>query len=149
MGRAYGEEDQSKIRFTGSNILLVTTGFMAISAIAIAFLRFQLPKLYIDNPEVILMAGEMLLIAALFQLSDGIQAVSVGLLRGLEDVKWPTFFVLLAYWLLGLPLGYILTFYWDWGYVGIWMGLLIGLSFSALFLLIRFLRASRTALASS
>lgn len=148
MGRAYGENDLNKIRFTGSNILLLTIGFMAVSAIAIALLRFQLPKLYIDNPEVIFMAGQMLLIAALFQLSDGIQAVSVGLLRGLEDVKWPTFFVLLAYWLLGLPLGYILTFYWDWGYIGIWMGLLIGLSFSALFLLIRFLRASRTNLAT-
>jgi len=142
MGRAYGEGDHDKIRFTGSNILLLTVGFMAVSAILIGILRFQLPKLYIDNAQVVLMAGEMLLIAALFQLSDGIQAVSVGLLRGLEDVKWPTFFVLLAYWLLGLPLGYILTFTYDWGYIGIWMGLLIGLSFSALFLLFRFLKAS-------
>jgi MATE family multidrug resistance protein len=148
MGRAYGEGDRDRIRFTGANILYLTVGFMSVSAMAITLLRFQLPKLYIANPEVILMAGEMLFIAALFQLSDGIQAVSVGLLRGLEDVKWPTFFVMLAYWILGLPLGYLLAFPWEWGYLGIWMGLLIGLSFSALFLLIRFLRASRIRLIS-
>jgi len=141
MGRAYGEGDHLKIRFTGGNILIVTIAFMAISAVTLTLFRFELPKLYIDNPEVIFMAGEMLFIAALFQLSDGIQAVSVGLLRGLEDVKWPTFFVMLAYWVLGLPLGYLLAFHRGWGYIGIWMGLLIGLSFSAIFLLIRFLRA--------
>ncbi len=142
MGRAYGEGDRQRIRFTGANILYVTLGFMAVSAVLITLLRFELPRLYIDNQEVIQMAGEMLFIAALFQLSDGIQAVSVGLLRGLEDVRWPTFFVMLAYWVLGLPLGYLLAFPYGWGYIGIWMGLLIGLSFSALFLLIRFLRAS-------
>ena len=143
MGRAYGEGNLSRIRFSGNNILGITVVFMGFSALTIGILRYQLPRLYIDNAEVIVMAGEMLLIAALFQLSDGIQAVCVGLLRGLEDVKWPTFFVLLAYWLLGLPLGYILAFYFEWSYIGIWMGLLLGLSFSALFLLIRFIRASR------
>lgn len=143
MGRAYGENDISRIRFSGGNILWLTVGFMTLTAIVISLLRFELPKLYIKDAEVILMAGNMLLIAAIFQISDGIQAVCVGLLRGLEDVRWPTFFALMAYWVFGLPLGYFLTFKLDWGYIGIWYGLLIGLSLSALFLLLRFVRSTR------
>jgi MATE family multidrug resistance protein len=143
MGRAYGENDISRIRFSGGNILWLTVGFMTLTAIIFALLRFELPKLYIKDPAVILMAGNMLLIAAIFQISDGIQAVCVGLLRGLEDVRWPTFFALMAYWVFGLPLGYFLTFTLDWGYIGIWYGLLIGLSLSALFLLLRFVRSTR------
>jgi len=92
---------------------------------------------------VIALSASLLVIAGLFQLSDGVQAVGLGVLRGLEDVKVPTIATLLAYWALGLPLGYFLAFNLGMGAHGIWYGLLIGLTITAAVLLYRFLSLSR------
>ncbi|MFQ3576574.1 MAG: MATE family efflux transporter, partial [Cytophagales bacterium] len=66
--------------------------------------------------------------AAFFQISDGIQVVLIGILRGLSDVRIPALTVILAYWVIGLPLGFVLAFHFGLGAHGIWYGLLIGLS---------------------
>ena len=81
-----------------------------------------------------------LLIAALFQVSDGLQVVGLGALRGLEDVKVPSVVALLAYWAVALPLGYVMGFVLKLGAVGIWTALLLGLSIVAGVLLLRFRR---------
>lgn len=143
MGNAFGNQNWQMIRHTGKNVLWITVVFMAVSALLLITFRHFLPTLYIDDEQVIQYAANMLFIAAIFQLSDGLQAVSIGLLRGIEDVKWPTFLTLFAYWVIAIPVGSFFGFYLDWGYQGIWLGLLTGLSLSALLLLSRFYSITR------
>ena len=107
-------------------------------ALGFFLLKDYLPMLYIDNTEVILTAASLLLIAGLFQLSDGMQVVVLGALRGLQDVKIPTYITFIAYWIIGFPTCYLLGKTLDMGSQGIWIGLLAGLTASALLLLARF-----------
>jgi multidrug resistance protein, MATE family len=107
------------------------------SVLILAFDQFLL-KLYIDDLEVIKIALPLLSIAAFFQLSDGIQVVGLGVLRGLADIKLPTIITFVAYWVVALPMGYILGFVLGLKSIGIWVGLLSGLSVSAVFLYFRF-----------
>jgi len=79
-----------------------------------------------------------LLIAGLFQLSDGFQVVVLGALRGLQDVKIPTYLIFIAYWIVGFPISYVLGIKLDWGSQGLWIGLLAGLTCSAILLYLRF-----------
>jgi MATE family multidrug resistance protein len=97
-----------------------------------------LPSLYIDNPEVIKVASSLLIVAALFQLSDGAQAVGIGILRGLTDAKIPMVITFVAYWIIGIPVGLLLGFYFHMEVIGVWIGLLVGLSIAAISFLIRF-----------
>ena len=83
-------------------------------------------------------AASLLLIAGLFQLSDGLQVVVLGALRGVQDVKIPTYITFVAYWIIGFPICYLLGKTLDMGSQGIWIGLLAGLTASALLLLARF-----------
>ena len=106
----------------------------------------MLPSLYIDDPEVIATSATLLIIAGMFQLSDGIQVVGLGVLRGMEDVRFPTWLTFVAYWILGLPLGYFFAFGLEMGERGIWFGLLIGLSITAVVLFYRFYRLSNKAI---
>ena len=111
-----------------------------LTACALVFIigRHWLPGLYVDDPEVIKIASSLLIIAGLFQLSDGTQVVCIAALRGLQDVKIPSALIFVAYWIIGLPLGYGLGFMMGNGAQGIWLGLLIGLTLTALAMLWRF-----------
>ncbi len=80
----------------------------------------------------------MLLVAALFQISDGIQVISLGALRGIQDVKIPAVYTFIAYWGIGIPIGYFLGIRLDYGALGIWIGLALGLTASAALLIWRF-----------
>jgi MATE family multidrug resistance protein len=91
-----------------------------------------------DNAEVISIAAYLLLAAAIFQIPDGIQVITLSALRGLQDVKVPTFITFLSYWLLGIPCSYILAITLEWGPIGVWIGLILGLTISAIFLSYRF-----------
>jgi MATE family multidrug resistance protein len=97
----------------------------------------------IDNKEVIFIASELLLVAAIFQISDGIQVVVLGALRGLQDVKIPMYITFVAYWIVGFPISYYLGLYTNLKATGIWIGLLAGLSVAALFLYIRFSKLTK------
>jgi MATE family multidrug resistance protein len=88
--------------------------------------------------EVLGLAAELLLVAAFFQISDGLQVVILGALRGLQDVKVPTLITFVAYWIVGFPLSFYLGLYTPLESTGIWIGLLAGLSASALMLYLRF-----------
>jgi MATE family multidrug resistance protein len=94
--------------------------------------------LYVHDAEVIAIAGPLLIIAGLFQLSDGAQVVCIGALRGLQDVKIPSLLIFISYWIIGLPLGYCLAFVFGWGAIGIWLGLLLGLTLTATAMFLRF-----------
>ena len=85
----------------------------------------------------------MLLVAAVFQIFDGVLVVVLGALRGLQDVKIPMYITFIAYWLIGFPISFYLGKYTDLKAIGIWIGLLAGLSSAALFLYIRFARLTK------
>jgi multidrug resistance protein, MATE family len=107
------------------------------------FLNMQDSNLALDNHEVILIASKLLLVAAVFQISDGIQVVVLGALRGLQDVKVPMYITFVAYWVVGFPISYYLGKYTELKTTGIWIGLLAGLTVAALFLYIRFARLTK------
>lgn len=143
VGNALGRKDYKGVRVAGQAGLWCGVVFIVPSFIAILLFHDLLPSLYIDNPNVEGIASGLLIIAAFFQVTDGIQAISLGVLRGMEDVKIPTILTFIAYWVLGLPIGYILMETFDHGVYGMWYGLSAGLMFSAIFLTIRFERRTR------
>lgn len=138
VGYAMGERDVKKIRRAGFTAIALGAGIMVFSGITFIVLNHFLPSLYINDQNVIDIASGLLIIAALFQLSDGIQAVGIGVLRGLTDIKGPTIITFTAYWLISLPVAYLLAFIFNQGVYGVWVGLLIGLSVAAVLLTIRF-----------
>lgn len=143
VGNAVGEQNINLVRKNGYTAIFLGMIWMAFAGIIFISLRNFLPLIYIRDQAVIKIASQLLVIAALFQLSDGIQAVGIGILRGLTDVKGPTIITFIAYWIISLPVGYILGFILNQGVVGVWIGLLIGLSCSAIMLTLRFNYKSR------
>ena len=89
------------------------------------------------------MASLLLLFAAVFQISDSTQAISAGLLRGIKDVKTPTILIGIAYWVVGIPFGYLLAFHFDMGAAGMWLGLIMGLTLASVFLITRFFKMTK------
>lgn len=144
VGNALGRKDMVSIREAGIAALKAGGAVVLISSILILALHKVLPGLYIDDLEVQQLAAALIVISALFQLGDGIQAIALGALRGMEDVKIPAGLTFIAYWVIGLPVGYLLMEVLDWGVEGMWYGLSAGLGISALFLTWRFERKTRT-----
>ena len=143
VGNFRGAGKLSSLKQAGRSALLLVLVFMAINAALFIVFRNQLPLLFIKEEAVLRVAGGLMVVAGLFQISDGLQVVSLGALRGLEDVKVPTVITLIAYWVIALPLGYMLGFWLHWGAQGVWMGLWAGLSVAALLLMLRFQTLSR------
>ncbi|MCH7397082.1 MATE family efflux transporter [Belliella sp. DSM 107340] len=138
VGNQLGRKDIKTLREAGFTVFGMTAIFMLCAAVLFISLREFLPSLYIDDDTVIQMSASLLIIAGIFQLSDGIQVVGLGALRGMADVKVPTIVTLIAYWVIGLPLGYFFAFVLDMQEKGIWYGLLIGLTVTGFMLLYRF-----------
>lgn len=138
VGNELGKHNYISMKKAGSSAFIMVGIFMSINAFLFIALRFYLPTLYIKDAEILRLSSALLLITAFFQLSDGIQCVGLGNLRGLGDVKIPSFITFIAYWIIGIPIGYILAFKLNLGIEGIWYGLLIGLAVAAVLLLIRF-----------
>jgi len=143
VSNAFGRNDKVAIRQIGTSTIFMALIYGSFCALIFILFRHQLPFVFNDDHEVVLMAAYLLLFAALFQISDSTQAVSAGLLRGIKDVKIPTVFVLIAYWAIGIPVGCLLAFYFKMGAAGIWTGFIAGLTFSALFLSFRFKKMSK------
>jgi multidrug resistance protein, MATE family len=137
-----GLNNAQAMQKAGESALLIVIFFMTICAVLLIVTNLVLPTLYVQDGEVIAIASNLILLAAIFQLSDGIQVVSIGALRGLQDVKIPTLITLVAYWGVGTPLGALLAFHFGWGGMGIWTGLLLSLTAAAGFLCYRFLQLS-------
>ncbi len=120
--------------------LMIGMAATIMTAWAILFIvgKNFLPELYIQDEAVLQMAAPLMIIAGFFQLSDGMQVVCAGALRGLQDVKVPSLLIFIAYWIIALPLGYWLAFPMGYGANGIWVGLLVGLSLTAMAMIVRF-----------
>jgi MATE family multidrug resistance protein len=147
VGNQKGNQDYKNLVIVARSIFLLAIFIEIIFAILFVLLHNSLPYIFlnmenqaqlIDNKEVIAIAAKLLLVAAVFQISDGIQVVVLGALRGLQDVKIPMYITFVAYWVIGFPISYYLGEHTSLKAVGVWIGLLAGLSFAAIFLYIRF-----------
>ncbi len=135
---AVGKNDIHGTRIAGFSAAFLCAGFMMTAGLIFILFRFFLPTLYISEKEVIEISATLLIIVAFFQISDGTQAVGLGILRGITDMKIPTVITLGAYWIIGLPSGYLLAFKFNMGIYGVWYGLLVSLTASAIFMMLRF-----------
>jgi MATE family multidrug resistance protein len=143
VGQAAGRGDAQGVRragFAGIGLSLIT---QLIASLAMALLPLAIARCYTDDTQVAALAAQLLLLAAIFQFSDGIQVTANGALRGLKDTTVPMAITVLAYWGIGMPVGYWFAFPAGYGARGMWMGLIAGLTAAAILLLLRFLRASR------
>ncbi|GAA4876646.1 MATE family efflux transporter [Paenibacillus vulneris] len=123
--------------------VLMAIGILAVSSIFLYVFREQIAYFYTDNPEVVQLTKQFLLFAIVYQLSDAAQASLQGVLRGYKDVTFPFIIALVAYWVIGMPTGYVLAAYTDWGPYGFWLGITIGLTFAASGFYLRLLRVQR------
>ena len=146
-GNAYGRGDRAHMAL-GAQVVIVMSLVMALIGIA-AFLLLpdQLISLFLDpnepnKPEILIVGASLLAMAALFQLADGMQVIALGVLRGVQDTNWPMVIAALSYWAIGVPASYLFGFTFGWGGVGVWSGLVLGLSFAGVFLMLRFWRHS-------
>ncbi|MBO9639981.1 MAG: MATE family efflux transporter, partial [Siphonobacter aquaeclarae] len=112
--------------------------FMSFTCLCFLLGNEFLVSLYIRDEEVASIAVILVMMAGVFQLFDGVQAVSLGLLRGMADVNLPTGITLVAYWIVGLPVGYLFAFVLGMDALGIWIGLTTGLAVAAVLLSWRF-----------
>lgn len=145
IGRKLGEQNFTELRKVGINNLKIAFMFMAICGVMFILGRNILPTFFTkkEEVEVITLAAKLMIIAALFQLSDGIQVTALGTLRGMQDVKIPSIYTFIAYWIITIPLGYFLCVTLQMGAFGMWIALGLGLTISALFLVKRFLNLSQ------
>lgn len=143
VGNAIGRGDPAGARRAGLVGIGLAVVFALFSATFILLFPEQIVRLYTNDPEVIALGASLLLFAAIFQLSDGIQVAAAGALRGMKDTRIPMVYSVLAYWLIGMSIGWWLSFRADWGPAGMWVGILSGLSVAAVLLTARYLRLSR------
>ena len=133
-----GKKDSEGVKIVGYGSIGLILVIMFLTGLSFILFNTVFPTFYINDADVISIASGLLIVAAAFQLSDGVQAVGLGILRGLSDVKIPTRITFIAYWVIGLPVGYFLGFYTELSVYGIWWGLTIGLTVSATLLSLRF-----------
>lgn len=140
----FGKNDWALVKSIGRSTLILASLIGAVFSFLLILGYDYLPNLFVSESEVIEFAKTVLLMAAIFQLTDALQATSAGVLRGIQDVKVPAYLGLVAYWLIGIPFGYLFAFQLDWGVSGLWAGLIVGLSANAFFLTIRFFKLVRS-----
>lgn len=138
VGNQLGLMDKQKLRTAGFSAFVIVLALMLVNAICFVVFRNTLPVLFTSDGGVVAISSTLLLIAAFFQLSDGVQVVGLGVLRGIKDVKVPTIITLVAYWVIGLPMSYVFAFKLNMGVQGVWYGLSLGLTMAAILLFARF-----------
>ncbi len=147
VGNQMGLNKYIELRRIAFSIFLIAILFAIIFAFLFLIFNDILPKMYLDfddtskildNYEVLEIAKTLLIIAAIFQISDTIQVIALGALRGMQDVLIPTLITFISYWVIGFPISYYLSIYTDYKSTGIWIGLLAGLTSSGIFLFMRF-----------
>lgn len=143
IGNQVGSKNFTALREIGFSSILLIMFIMGLAGAMFILLQNFLPGLFIEDVAVIKIAAGLLLLAAAFQLADGVQVVCLGMLRGMEDTKVPTYYTLISYWFVALPLAFLFAFSFNWGVEGVWLGLSLGLILVSFLLFFRFKRLSR------
>lgn len=144
IGNKLGEENFTDLKKIGINNLKIVFLFMMLCGLFFIVFRNVLPEYFTkeEDQAVIALASQLLIVASLFQLSDGVQVVALGCLRGIQDVKIPSIITFIAYWIITIPLGYFLCVTLKMGALGMWIALGLGLTISAFLLVNRFIKLS-------
>ena len=137
VGAGMGERSKIAILRAGTTALGMGIAFMGVCAVVLLVFNNELAS-YVKDEQVIMLAAQLIIWGGFFQLFDGIQCVSLGILRGMQDVNIPTLITIFAYWGVGLPMSYILGFHYNLQHIGIWIGLTLALFASASLLSWRF-----------
>jgi MATE family multidrug resistance protein len=142
-GRALGRRDELSLRRGGMTAIGMSAIYAVITSLIFLAMPELLVSLFIDpnEPEranLLRIGASLVMVAALFQLVDGLQVLALGLLRGVQDTAVPMVMAAISYWVIGLPVSYLLAFTLGFGAVGLWLGLVIGLAIAAALLLWRF-----------
>jgi MATE family multidrug resistance protein len=143
VGNALGREEPEAARYAGLIGLLIVLFTQTLSASAMFFVPEFIVRIYTDDAAITSIAVGLLFYSAIFQYADGIQICAAAALRGLKDTLVPMFINIVSFFLVGLSVGYYLTFNKAMGPAGMWIGMIVGLSFGAVLLLSRFLFKSR------
>ena len=142
VGNAIGRGDPAFARYVGLIGLSIALATQSLNMLLMFVFPGLIISLYTNDAAVSAVAINLLFFAAVFQLPDGIQICAAGALRGLKDTRLPMLYNLIAYWAIGLSLGYYLTFHVGLGPKGMWIGMIAGLSVGASLLASRFVRQS-------
>ncbi len=142
-GRAIGRADATGLRRGGIATLAMALMLSCLAVVLFLSVPEFLISLYLDSSEpsrdqIIAIGVGLLVMAALFHVADSAQVIALGLLRGVQDARVPMILAVISYWLVGLPAGYLFGFTWGYGAVGVWMGLVCGLTLAAILLNYRF-----------
>ena len=137
VGQSLGRGSINSIRLRVNAGLMAAVVMASCTAVLLLLFRHWLPSLYTDDVPVQQLAAQMLIFAAIFQLSDGVQVTMLGILRGLHDTKMPMLINGFSYWVVAFGLGYYLAHYTALGAFGLWVGIVTGLTLSALLLFLR------------
>ena len=132
VSHAFGDRDRNELKHAVFASLHIVIAFMSLMGILLVILRNQLPLLFTSDPDVIKVAAGLLVVGAFFQIFDGIQVVLLGALRGMADVRIPMFIAFFSYIIVSLPISYLLAFVFSFGYSGVWIGFVFGLSTAAI-----------------
>ena len=132
VSHAFGEHDLKEVKLAVYASLHMVIAFMSLMGILFILLRNQVPFLFTSDPNVIKVAAGLLIVGAFFQIFDGIQVVLLGALRGIADVRIPMFMAFFSYIVVSLPISYLLAFVFNFGYSGVWIGFVFGLSTAAI-----------------
>lgn len=135
-----GKQQIGKIKDVAVSVIVIALSLSFVAALIFLIFKNQLPLIFVPSSETLIIeqAASMLVLAAIFQFSDGLQVVLQGLLQGVGDVKIPSFIAIISYWGIGLPLGYWFAFNYGMSAQGIWVGLAVGLTFSAILQALRY-----------
>jgi MATE family multidrug resistance protein len=143
VGQVTGKSGINDARFSGFIGIAMASLFMCFTAMIMYLFPGHIVSVYTDDPDLRDLAVQLLYMAAIFQVSDGLQVSGSGALRGLKDTRIPMIVNLIAYWIVGLPLGYYLGIIRQWGPEGLWIGLIAGLTVAAVLHNLRFHRLTR------
>ena len=127
VGQHLGRRDPAGARRAGWSAIILGAGFMACAGLVFVSVPQVIARVFSPDPAVVRVGATLLLVAAAFQLFDGVQVVTTGALRGAGDTKTAMFANFVAYWFIGIPLGYFWCFRLGWGAIGVWIGLCTGL----------------------
>ena len=138
VGNQLGRRDIPMLRLAGQSLFHLTLAMMVLTMILLIGLRNFLPEFYSSDPEVLQYTAVLMIAAGIFQLPDGLQATTLGALRGVQDVNIPTIIAFMSYWVIAVPMCYYLGITEKMGPLGVWIGLTIGLLLASIALYWRF-----------